>query len=126
MATTLYLKKLGELQTERPNLASCMEYVTLWISNADNPAILARICAGAIGLAIDKTAKLPKYRAGIHKPLEYGYICLDRLLEAGITSNVIYEEGTKCLTFFADALPKEEEVQDKMAFLAQKKEDGTG
>ena len=56
------IKKLGgEIDLSSPSLATCFEFVSLWSAETDN-AMLARLCAGSIGVCIDHTARLPKYR----------------------------------------------------------------
>ena len=72
------------------------EFVSLWSAETDN-AMLARLCAGSIGVCLDHTSRLPKYRPIKHRASDYGHLCLDRLLGQGVTASVIYEEGIKCL-----------------------------
>ena len=116
MDIKIKLGNLGELNTCNPSLASCMEYVTLWATHGGDPSLLARICSGSIGICTDHLGILPKYRPALQKPLEYGYICLERLLEKGIPSSQIYEAGSKLLVELASHLPKEEEVEETMGF----------
>lgn len=119
MNITIDLGKLGNKETKNPSLGAIMELVTLWASHGEDPSLLARICAGAIGVSIDHHSILPKYRPAIHKPLEYGHICLDRLLEKGVTSSKIYESGTQLLASMAGHLPQEEIIEETMGFLEQ-------
>lgn len=113
------LGKLGEINTITPSLGSIMEFVTLWATHGGDPSILARVCSGTIGICTDHLSILPRYRPAIHKPLEYGYLCLERLLEKGIPSSKIYEAGSQLLAQLADHLPKEEEIEDTMGFFPQ-------
>jgi hypothetical protein len=105
----------GEINLTAPSLATSFEFVSLWTSESDN-AQLARLCAGALGVCLDHTRKLPKYRPGKSSPLEYGHTCLDRFLSEGITASVIYEEGVKALGFMASKIPTESEVEEKANF----------
>jgi hypothetical protein len=117
------IKKLGgEIDLSSPSLASCFEFVSLWSAETDN-AELARLCAGSIGVCIDHTAKLPKYRPSKHRASDYGHSCLDRLLGYGITASIIYEEGVKCLSFMSQKIPTEEEVNEKANFTSSAEQD---
>ena len=117
------IKKLGgEIDLSSPNLATCFEFVSLWSAETDN-AMLARLCAGSIGVCIDHTARLPKYRPVKHRASDYGHNCLDRLLEQGVTASVIYEEGVKCLSFMSQRIPTETEVDERANFSSTQKQD---
>ena len=117
------IKKLGgEIDLSSPSLASCFEFVSLWSAETDN-AELARLCAGSIGVCIDHTAKLPKYRPSKHRATDYGHTCLDRLLGYGVTASTIYEEGVKCLSFMSQKIPTEEEVNEKANFTSSAEQD---
>tara|TARA_B100000700_G_scaffold313751_1_gene399268 strand:- start:427 stop:810 length:384 start_codon:yes stop_codon:yes gene_type:complete len=105
----------GEIDLESPSLATCFEFVALWTSESDN-AQLARLCSGALGVCLDHTRKLPKYRPGRHSPREYGHKCLERLLEYGITASIIYEQGVTALSYMATKIPTEKEVEEKANF----------
>lgn len=117
------IKKLGgEIDLSSPSLATCFEFVSLWSAETDN-AMLARLCAGSIGVCIDHTARLPKYRPVKHRASDYGHNCLDRLLEQGVTASVIYEEGVKCLSFMSQRIPTETEVDERANFSSTQKQD---
>ena len=117
------IKKLGgEIDLSSPSLATCFEFVSLWSAETDN-AMLARLCAGSIGVCIDHTARLPKYRPVKHRASDYGHNCLDRLLEQGVTASVIYEEGVKCLSFMSQRIPTETEVDERANFSYTQKQD---
>ena len=117
------IKKLGgEIEITSPSLATCFEFVSLWTAEADN-AMLARLCAGSIGVCIDHTARLPKYRPVKHRATDYGHNCLDRLLGQGVTASVIYEEGVKCLSYMSQKIPTEKEVDERANFSSTPKED---
>lgn len=110
------IKQLGgETEISSPSLAACFEFVSLWSSESDN-AQLARLCAGAIGVCVDHLARLPKYRPVRHSATDYGYNCLDRLLEMGVTPSVVYEQGVKCLSFMSQKIPTEKEVDERANF----------
>ena len=117
------IKKLGgEIEITSPSLATCFEFVSLWTAEADN-AMLARLCAGSIGVCIDHTARLPKYRPIKHRAADYGHNCLDRLLGQGVTASVIYEEGVKCLSYMSQKIPTENEVDERANFSSTPKGD---
>ncbi len=110
------IKQLGgSITIDSPSLANCFEFVSLWTAEEDH-AQLARICAGAIGICVDHLAKLPKYRASKYRAIDYGHLCLDRLLQMGITASAIYGEGSKCLSHMATKIPTEQEVDEKANF----------
>jgi len=117
------IKKLGgEIELFSPSLATCFEFVSLWSAETDN-AMLARLCAGSIGVCIDHTARLPKYRPNKHRASDFGHLCLDRLLGQGVTASVIYEEGIKCLSFMSTKIPTEQEVDERANFSSTREQD---
>lgn len=117
---TVDLKRLGkEITLQAPDLGTCLEFVTLWATSSGDSALLARLSAGALGVCIDHTARLPKYKPALHNPKEYGHICLNRLLEFGLSSGILYEEGAKALAFMADKLPTDEGIKQQTDFLAE-------
>lgn len=105
----------GEIGLVSPSLATCFEFVSLWTTESDN-AQLARLCSGALGVCLDHTKKLPKYRPGSSNPREYGHKCLEKLLESGVTASIIYEQGVTALSFMATKIPTESEVEEKANF----------
>tara|TARA_X000000950_G_scaffold51657_1_gene61109 strand:- start:672 stop:1043 length:372 start_codon:yes stop_codon:yes gene_type:complete len=113
----LKLSKWGTVSAQCPNLATCLEFVSSWTSATGDIAVLTRICAGAIG-AVAKS-RLPAYRPSVHKPSEYGHICLDRLLSAGMTLSSILKVGTKVLQYLAEQIPKEDEVEEEADFFLE-------
>lgn len=118
----LDLGPMGQLQTQTPDsLAVAFEFTSIWAGESDS-SVIARLCAGAIGIYIDKSARLPKYRPFTHKPLEYGHTCLDRLLKANVLPGTIYEQGAKCLADMARQIPTEAEVKEKVNFTASGEE----
>ena len=123
--TILELRKLGRIEARKPSLGICFEFVTLWGSAEGDPALLSRICAGAIGSVIDHAAKLPKYRPALMTPTEYGHTCLDRLLEYGAGSSSIFREGSKALQVMASALPNDDDIEKEADFLDSKPEENT-
>ena len=118
--TSINLKRLGSnIEIKPPDLGTCLEFVTLWVTSTGDSALLARLSAGAIGVCIDHAARLPKYKPAQHNPKEYGHVCHNRLLEYGITSGILYEEGAKCLSFMSEKLPSDEGIEEQKDFLAQ-------
>ena len=112
----LNLGQMGQIETAQPqSLAVAFEFTSLWAGESDS-SVIARLCAGAIGIYIDKSARLPKYRPFTHKPLEYGHTCLDRLLRANVLPTMIYEQGAKCLADMARQIPTEERVKEQANF----------
>ena len=99
------IKKLGgEIDLSSPSLATCFEFVSLWSAETDN-AMLARLCAGSIGVCIDHTARLPKYRPNKYRASD------------------IYEEGIKCLSFMSTKIPTEQEVDERANFSSTPEQD---
>lgn len=113
------LKTIGRQLEPRPiiNAAICLDLVSVWASNP-NKAQLFRICAAAIGCAIDHTARLPKYRYLDGAIMEYGGRILERLLEAGITPSAIVEYGTHVLALCVERIPSDDEIEAQADFLA--------
>lgn len=110
----LQLANWGKVPARVPNLATCYEFVVSWTSATEDIALLSRICAGAIGAVA--TQRLPAYRPSMHKPGEYGHICLDKLLGAGMTMSMILKVGTKVLQMLAKQVPTEDEVEREADF----------
>ena len=113
----LTLANWGKVAAQCPNLATCLEFVISWTNAGDDIALLARICSGAIG-AVSKT-RLPSYRPSVHKPSEYGHICMDKLIQAGMDIGMILKVGTKVLQYLSTQLPKEEEVEREADFFLE-------
>jgi hypothetical protein len=111
------LGKWGTVQTAPPNMATCFEMVVSWTHCGDDMAQLARICSSAIGAVAQE--RLPKYRPSVHKPSEYGHICLNVMLENGIDSGSILRTGTRILQYMSEQLPNTEDVDDKADFLSE-------
>ena len=121
--TILKLRQIGDIEAKKPSLGICFEFVTLWSSAEGDPALLSRVCSGAIGCVIDHAAKLPKYRPALMTPSEYGHICLNRLLEYGAGSTTIFREGSKALSIMATAIPNDENITEEADFLDSKQEE---
>lgn len=114
---TINLGKWGNVKTTPPNLATCFEMVISWTNCGDDMAQLARICSAAIGAMAKE--RLPQYRPSIHKPSEYGHICLNKMLENGIATGIILETGTKILQYMSKQLPSADDVEDEADFLSE-------
>lgn len=115
--------KLGksEFKVQAPSsLATCLEFVTLW--DSDDSVRLLRLCAGAIGVALDEKGLYPKYRPLKTSPIPYGRMMLERLLDDGVSAPDIYAAGSNCLLEFAKQIPKEEGVEEKANFTHSPKE----
>lgn len=104
------------------SLATCLEFITLW-SNED-PVVLLRLCAGAIGVALDSKAIYPAYKPLKHDPISYGRIMLERLLDEGVQATQIYKGGSASLVEFAKQIPTEQGVEDKANFTPSQPEGG--
>ena len=111
------LGKWGDVKTSPPNLATCFEMVVSWTHVGDDVAQLARICSAAIGAVC--TERLPRYRPSVHKPSEFGHICLNSMLENGISSAIILQKGTEILQYMAKQLPNTEDVDSEADFLSE-------
>lgn len=117
--------RAGEVQiAPPPSLAVCFEFAALWSDELDQSQ-LSRLCAGALGICLDKLARYPKYRPMQDSPLNYGHKVLEALIRDGATPHIIFNEGTKALICMAGALPTNEEVEQKANFTKQKPEDST-
>lgn len=113
---TITMPKIGDVViTAPPSMAVCFEFAALWSDDLDQSAH-ARLCAGALGVVLDSTARYPKYRPLQSTPMIYGYKVLEALLRDGATPNVIYSEGTKALICMAAVLPTNEEIDKKANF----------
>ena len=105
-----------EFIVQKPeSIAICFEFVIAW-STSESPVINARLCAGAIGIYLDKHAFLPKYKPLKESPTIYGYKCLERLLNLKIAGSIVYEVGSKLLTDMASSLPTDQGVEEKQDF----------
>lgn len=118
------LKKLGSHETITPkSLATCLDFVSVWGANP-NRAQLGRLCAAAVGVCVDHSAILPKYKVSSADPLAYGHTIMDRLLEAGVTPGEIYDHGSQLLLAMAQQLPTEDEVEDLANFTQATTQEG--
>lgn len=101
------LAKKGGVELSAPHsLATCMQFTALWAGDLDR-ARLSQLCAGAIGVCC---GSMPRYIPSNSAPLDYGYQCLEELLQAGCTPTVIYQVGSECLALMAAKIPSEDEV----------------
>lgn len=91
----LKLGKLGTADAEIPkSMALCSDFVNIWVSQP-NAAQIYRLHAAAMGACAKY--KLPAYPVQKGDPVGYGFVILDRLLEAGVSPESIYEQGGKLL-----------------------------
>ena len=97
------------------SIATCFEFVIEWSSSESNVKN-ARLCAGAIGLYLDKLSILPKYKPMKETPLQYGYTCLDRIMSMGVAGSEVYSVGSSLLFDMASQLPTDQGVEDKKDF----------
>ena len=107
------LAKKGDVELSAPHsLATCMQFTALWAGDLDR-ARLSQLCAGAIGVCC---GSMPRYIPSNSAPLDYGYQCLEELLQAGCTPTVIYQVGSECLALMAAKIPSEDEVTEAENF----------
>jgi len=108
--------KLGKFEqvkfTPPYSLAVCLQFTALWAGEQDR-SDLAQLCAGAIGVSCEQ---LPRYAPSSSKPLDYGYMCMDLLLNAKVTPAQIYDIGSKCLANMAERLPTEDDATEAVNF----------
>lgn len=108
------LAKKGDVELSAPHsLATCMQFTALWAGDLDR-ARLSQLCAGAIGVCC---GSMPRYIPSNSAPLDYGYQCLEDLLQAGCTPTVIYQVGSDCLALMAAKIPSEDEVTEAENFM---------
>jgi hypothetical protein len=106
---------IDNIEYKKPrSLGICMQFVALWAGTLDR-AELVQLCAGAMGVC-SNIPDMPHYRPSQGKPLDYGFACMEFLLENGITATNIYEKGRECLVLMSSALPSEKEVEDTANF----------
>ena len=117
-------KRHGVMQAKTPSLATCFEIVLYWSGSEGNIAQLARSCAAALCIVVDKPP-LPAYKPAIHKPDNFGHIALNKLLETGETSETIFAEGTKALQYMSSLLPTDKETEEAKDFLDTPLQDGS-
>ena len=68
-----------------PNpLLFVLTFISIWGSEP-NRAQLGRLCAAAIAVGVDHSKCLPAYPVASGDPIVFGFKCLDRLLDAGMT-----------------------------------------
>ena len=122
MKERIDLGKWKQIRTQTPNVATCFEFVISWTNSGEDMAQLARICAGAIGAVLAE--RLPRYRPSVHKPSEYGHICLNKMLENEISSSAILRTGTEILQYMSKQIPTEDDVEEEADFLSEPTRDG--
>ena len=109
-------KTWGDVECKTPGIAIIFEIVLYWTQAGDDVAQLARACAAALSVCIDRPG-LPKYKPALHKPGNFGHDSLENLLNQGETSDTIFHEGTKCLQHLAHLLPSDKGTEDATDFL---------
>lgn len=113
---TVTIPKIGSIAIDPPeSLAICFEFSALWSGDLDLSQ-QARLCAGALGVVLDKTARYPKFRPLNDTPMSYGHKMLERLIRDGATPQTIYQEGTKALITMAGSIPTNQEIEEKVNF----------
>jgi len=106
----------GELECKTPGIAIVFEIVLYWTQGGEDIAQLARACAAALAVCIDRPG-LPKYKPALHKPANFGHDALEQFLKMGESSELIFSEGTKALQHLAKMLPSDEGTEDAQDFL---------
>ncbi len=110
------LKKLGEHEVVLPkSIAVCLDFVSIWGSEP-NRAQLGRLCAAAIAVVVDHAKCLPAYPVATGDPITFGFRCLDRMLDAGMTPAQIYSIGSTVLVEMGKVIPTEDEVEETANF----------
>jgi hypothetical protein len=110
------LKKLGEHEVVLPkSIAVCLDFVSIWGSEP-NRAQLGRLCAAAIAVGVNHAKCLPAYPVASGDPITFGFKCLDRMLDAGMTPAQIYQQGSAVLVEMGTMIPTEDEVEDTANF----------
>lgn len=105
------LKKLGEHEVVLPkSIAVSLDFVSIWGSEP-NRAQLGRLCAAAIAVGVNHAKCLPAYPVATGDPITFGFKCLERMLDAGMTPGSIYEQGSAVLVEMMKTIPTEEEVE---------------
>ena len=113
------LANKGDVELSAPHsLATCMQFTALWAGDNDR-ARLSQLCAGAIGVCC---ADMQRYIPSNSAPLDYGYQCLEELLQAGCTPSTIYQTGSDCLAMMASKIPSEDEVKEAENFTPPQQE----
>lgn len=111
------LQTYGEIECSLPSLAICYDIVSMWSGNQDRN-IMGRLCSLAICVGI-KDRRFPQYTIKMTDPIGYGGKCLDFLLVSGVPVNQIIEHGLQLITWYAQMLPSEEDVNTAENFTEQ-------
>lgn len=106
----IHLSPFGDIALQQPKLSIVYDLIATWTSNPPQ-AHIGRLAAAAIGVCSD--GALPEYDIDQARPIAYGGLILDRLLDAGCSPHDIVTEGMKVLTLLAPMLLKEDEVKKK-------------
>jgi hypothetical protein len=64
-----------------------------------------------IAVGVDHAKCLPAYPIATGDPITFGFKCLDRLLDAGMTPGSIYEQGSAVLVEMMKNIPTEKDVE---------------
>ena len=105
------IKPVGKISVKNPKLSTVYDIVSTW-TTSPSQAHIGRLCAAAIGVCCED-ARLPVYDNDQARPIAYGGLCMDTLLQAGCKPNEIIEKGMEVLTMLAPMLLKEDEVKKK-------------
>lgn len=117
------LAKFDKVVKPNINTASCLEFVLTWGQVSEDTAGLLRVHAGAIGVALDEYQLLPAYKPERDKILNYGFKCLERLLDQGVSTDEIYKAGGQVLQYMLERIPKQKEVEKKESFFSSPKQE---
>lgn len=105
------IKPLGKLEVKNPKLSTVYDIISTWTTNPSQ-AHIGRLCAAAIGVCCVGT-QLPIYDNDQARPIAYGGLCMDTLLQAKCKPADIIERGMELLNMLAPMLLKEDEVKKK-------------
>jgi len=105
------LPKVGKLKLERPKMSIVYDIMSIWSANPSQ-AHIGRLAACAIGVCA-VNAGLPVYDSDQARPIAFGGLIMDELLQRGVPPSDIVEKGVEILTVLAPLLLGDEEVKKK-------------
>ena len=113
----IQLQHYGDIECRLPSLAICYDVVSMWSGTQDRN-IMGRLCALAVCCAVPDN-RFPAYTVTMSDPIGHGGVCLEFLLNQDVPISQIINQGIAIITWFANKLPSESEVNEVENFTEQ-------
>lgn len=109
---TINIAPLGEIALQKPKMSIVYDIVSTWTAQPSQ-AHIGRLAAAALGVCAGHALGLSVYDTDQARPIAYGGLIMDELLQRKVRPHDIIDNGMKILTVLAPLLLSEDEVKKK-------------